>query len=162
MVKNSRGTNEHQDTAARYRDGDTVLEAHVAWDEAVTGPRPGVLVSHAWAGRGEFEDRKANSSLNWAMLASRSIYTERASTAAGLRKTPRLMQPLLDDRTVLQKRMGVALEQLTSLSMVDSDRLAAIGFCFGGLCVLDLAQWKRKLLESSVFTGCCPHRKYGR
>ena len=42
-----------------YKDGDTVFEAHVAWDEALQGSRPGVLVSHAWGGRSEFEDRKA-------------------------------------------------------------------------------------------------------
>ena len=40
-------------------DGDT-LEAYISWDDATSGPRPCVLISHAWGGRGEFEMSKAN------------------------------------------------------------------------------------------------------
>ncbi len=42
-----------------YKDGDILLEAYMAWDDAGSDRRPGVLVSHAWAGRGEFEEDKA-------------------------------------------------------------------------------------------------------
>ena len=37
-----------------YRDGDTVLEAYVAWDDSIEGPRPGILVAHDWTGRRDF------------------------------------------------------------------------------------------------------------
>ncbi len=37
-----------------YKDGDILLEAYVAWDDSSSDARPGVLISHAWAGRGEF------------------------------------------------------------------------------------------------------------
>ena len=42
-----------------YADGDLVLEGLLAWDDAVKDPRPGVMVSHSWAGRSDFEDSKA-------------------------------------------------------------------------------------------------------
>ena len=42
-----------------YHDGDTILEGMLAWDDTRDGQRPGVMVSHAWAGRGAFEDQKA-------------------------------------------------------------------------------------------------------
>ena len=42
-----------------YKDGDILLEAYVAWDDSSSDVRPGVLISHAWAGRGEFEESKA-------------------------------------------------------------------------------------------------------
>jgi dienelactone hydrolase len=50
------------------------------------------------------------------------------------------MQPFLDDRATLRRRITAALDALKSHPLVDSDRVAAIGFCFGGLCVLDLAR----------------------
>ena len=39
-----------------YSDGDIVLEGMLAWDDTIQGQRPGVLVSHAWAGRSDYED----------------------------------------------------------------------------------------------------------
>ncbi len=51
-----------------------------------------------------------------------------------------LMQPFIDDRTMLQKRIFAALAEVKELPWVDSGKIAAIGFCFGGLCVLDLAR----------------------
>lgn len=136
-----------------YKDGDTVLEAHVAWDEAVSGPRPGVLVAHTWAGRGEFEDRKAEqlAELGYVGLAldlyGRGVYGKDPEENAAL------MQPFLDDRAALQRRMRVALEQLRSQSLVNADCVAAIGFCFGGLCVLDLARTEADLGGVVSFHG---------
>ena len=129
-----------------YRDGDTVLEAHVAWDEAVTGPRPGVLVSHAWAGRGEFEDRKAEQLAELGYVGFALDLYGKGVYGSGPEENAGLMQPSARRSDGFAeahgRRVGAAR---TSLSMVDSDRLAAIGFCFGGLCVLDLMPaWKRK------------------
>ena len=42
-----------------YTDGDAALEGYFAWDDAVSGPRPGVLIVHAWAGRSPFEEKVA-------------------------------------------------------------------------------------------------------
>lgn len=123
-----------------YRDGGSVFEAHVAWDEAVSGPRPGVLVSHAWGGRTEFEDRKAErlAELGYVGLAL-DLYGK-GITGSGPDENSKLMQPLLDDRPMLQRRMRLALDQLRGQPLVDARKTAAIGFCFGGLCVLDLAR----------------------
>ena len=136
-----------------YKDGDTVLEAHVAWDEAVTGARPGVLVSHTWAGRGEFEDRKAEQLAELGYVGFALDLYGKGIYGSGPEENAGLMQPLLDDRTVLQKRMGAALEKLGSLGIVDGDRLAAIGFCFGGLCVLDLMRVEAEVAGVVSFHG---------
>ena len=63
------------------------------------------------------------------------------------------MQPFLDDRAMLQRRMQLALEQLSAQKEVDSSRTAAIGFCFGGLCVLDLARTGADLRGVVSFHG---------
>jgi dienelactone hydrolase len=59
---------------------------------------------------------------------------------SGPEENARLMQPLMEDRAMLQKRMQAALHAVKSLPWVDDGKIAAIGFCFGGLCVLDLAR----------------------
>lgn len=142
-----------QTRSIEYKDGDTVLAAHVAWDEAESNPRPGVLVSHAWAGRSEFEDRKAErlAELGYVGFAL-DLYGKGV-----LGKTPdenaALMQPFLDDRDMLQRRIRLALNELRSQKAVDNDRVAAIGFCFGGLCVLDLARAGEDLRGVASFHG---------
>lgn len=51
-----------------------------------------------------------------------------------------LIQPLLDDRALLARRINSAVDKVKTLNFVDASRMGAIGFCFGGLCVLDLAR----------------------
>ncbi len=123
-----------------YGAGDQVFTAHVAWDEAVSGPRPGVLVSHAWGGRSEFEDRKAEllAELGYVGLAL-DLYGK-GIRGSSPDENQALMTPLLEDRALLQSRMQLALSELRGVSHVDAEKTAAIGFCFGGLCVLDLAR----------------------
>lgn len=123
-----------------YRDGDTLFEGRIAWDDSIAGPRPGVLVSHAWAGRSDYEDGKADglAELGYAAL-SLDLYGK--GIRGGCPEENRaLMQPFLDDRAMLQHRLLVSLSALREQPEVDAERTAAIGFCFGGLCVLDIAR----------------------
>lgn len=136
-----------------YKDGDTVLEAHVAWDESINGTRPGVLVSHAWGGRGEFEDRKAERLAELGYVGFALDLYGKGVLGSGPEENARLMQPFLDDRSMLQRRMKLALEQLRAQKEVDESRIAAIGFCFGGLCVLDLARLGTDLRGVVSFHG---------
>ena len=136
-----------------YRDGDSVFEAHVAWDEAVSGVRPGVLVSHAWGGRGEFEDRKAERLAELGYVGFALDVYGKGKRGTSPDENRRLMEPLLADREVLQRRMKLALEQLKGLGTVDAGKTAAIGFCFGGLCVLDLARCGADLRGVVSFHG---------
>jgi dienelactone hydrolase len=129
-----------QQRVVEYCDGDTVLEGRLAWDNTVEGPRPGVLVAHAWGGRSEYEDGKADAlaSLGYAALAI-DLYGK--GVRGGDPETnASLMQPFLDDRASLQQRLLVSLDELRRQPEVDGDKVAAIGFCFGGLCVLDIAR----------------------
>lgn len=136
-----------------YKDGGTILEAHVAWDEAVHGARPGVLVSHAWGGRTEFEDRKAEHLAELGYVGFALDLYGKGVTGSDPDENSALMQPFLDDRSMLQRRMQLALDQLRGTKDVDGERLAAIGFCFGGLCVLDLARSGANLRGVVSFHG---------
>ena len=63
------------------------------------------------------------------------------------------MQPFLDDRALLQERLLVALSALQGYALVDPSRIAAVGFCFGGLCVLDLARTGTEIQGVASFHG---------
>ena len=124
-----------------------------AWDDDFEGPRPGVLVSHAWGGRGDFEDGKADAlaALGYAALAL-DLYGK-GVRGNGPDTNAALMQPFLDDRAMLQRRMLASLATLRGQPEVDAERVAAIGFCFGGLCVLDLARSGEDLAGVVSFHG---------
>lgn len=64
-----------------------------------------------------------------------------------------LMQPLIDDRQILLKRLDKALTEAASIQQVDSNKIAAIGFCFGGLCALDMARANLRLKSVISFHG---------
>lgn len=136
-----------------YRHGDTALEATIAWDGDVDGPRPGVLVSHAWRGRTEFEDGKARALAELGYVGFALDLYGKGVTGSSIEENRKLIRPFLDDRAMLQSRMQLALDELKALELVDARRAAAIGFCFGGLCVLDLARSGAELAGVASFHG---------
>ncbi|MCL9685207.1 dienelactone hydrolase family protein [Legionella maioricensis] len=122
-----------------YSDGETVCQGFMAYNSSAK-KLPGVMVAHDWGGRGEAVCNKA------VQLASMG-YVGFAIDMYGLAqlgqdKTERraLMTPLMRDRQKLAARITAAFNHLTQLPQIDKDKIAAIGYCFGGLCVLDLAR----------------------
>tara|TARA_B100000676_G_C18089613_1_gene858390 strand:- start:5828 stop:6577 length:750 start_codon:yes stop_codon:yes gene_type:complete len=136
-----------------YADNGIALEGYFAWDAAASGPRPGVLIVHAWAGRSPFEEEVARklASLGYAALAM-DVYGKGI-----LGKDPdentKLMAPFLEDRQMLQNRLKTGLEALRNETEVDASKIAATGYCFGGLCVLDLARTGEDFKGAASFHG---------
>ena len=123
-----------------YRDGKELFEAEMAWDDAAPGPQPGVLISHAWAGRGDFEGRKARLLAEQGYVGFALDLYGKGIRGGSIEENRALIKPFMDNRSMLQRRMQLALDQLRSQNQVDAAKTGAIGFCFGGLCVLDLAR----------------------
>lgn len=123
-----------------YRHGGTLLEGMLAYDDAAKSPKPGVLISHAWAGRSPFECAKARAlaGLGYAGFAL-DLYGK-GVLGKGPDENMKLMQPFMQDRAKLQDRLKSALSAFQSQPEVDKGRIVAMGFCFGGLCALDLAR----------------------
>lgn len=136
-----------------YRDGETVLEGRLAWDDSIERPRPGILVAHAWGGRSEFEDGKADELARLGYAAMALDLYGKGVRGSGPEENASLMQPFLDDRAMLQQRLLVSLATLREQEEVDANRVAAIGFCFGGLCVLDIARTGAQLAGVASFHG---------
>ena len=124
-----------------YQDGDTQLEGYLAYNE--TGaPLPAVLVAHDWSGRREFACKAAErvAAMGYAGFAldmyGKGIFGRDGDTEGNAA----LMNPYASDRVLLRQRIKAALNAVRGLPQVDATRIAAIGYCFGGMCVLELAR----------------------
>lgn len=127
-----------------YRDGDRLLEGFKCWDGAASGSRrgvrPGVLVTHAWRGRSAFEERKARQLAELGYVGFALDLYGKGVLGKSVEENRALMKPFMDDRALLQRRMQLAVAEIRAQKEVDERHVAAIGYCFGGLCVLDLAR----------------------
>ncbi len=118
----------------------TLLEGFLAFDADASGPLPAVAVAHAWGGRGEFDMARARSlAANGYVGFALDMYGK-GVLGTSVEENQRLMTPFMEDRSLVTRRMQRAIEVLREQPEVDAGRVAAIGFCFGGLCVLDLAR----------------------
>ncbi len=116
------------------------FEGFMCWDDSIEGKKPGILVSHTFKGQSDFEIGKAQelAKLGYVGFAL-DMYGEgkRATTPE---EADALMQPFLDDRSLLLNNILLAYEALKNHPEVNPSQCAGIGFCFGGKCMLDLAR----------------------
>jgi len=123
-----------------YLDGDVLLEAFFAFDDALIGRRPAVLINHTWAGRDGFVAEKAKKLAALGYVGFAVDMYGKGVLGSSPEENMKLMQPFMADRAMLQQRMKAALAAVRLMPWVDDSKIAAIGFCFGGLCSLDLAR----------------------
>jgi dienelactone hydrolase len=120
-------------------EGDS-LEALLAWDDAQSGPRPGVIVSHAFRGREAYENGRAEQLAGMGYVGFALDLYGKGVHAETKEEAFEHMNRFTGDRPFLQSRLLACIEAAAAQPEIDSDALAAIGYCFGGLCVLDMAR----------------------
>jgi dienelactone hydrolase len=141
--------------ALDYNQGDAALEGYLAYDDRVQGPRPGVLVAHEWWGINEYIRRRTKqlASLGYVAFAA-DIYVK--GTRAKTREEAMALAGKFrsgTDRTLMRARVNAGLEELKKNPLVDRKRVAAIGYCFGGAVVLELARSGADLAGVVSFHG---------
>lgn len=123
-----------------YKEGETTLQGYISYDDAIADKRPGILVVHDWMGFGSFGNQKAEELAKLGYIAMAvDIYgkgvrpqnTDEAGTLVGVYK---------GDRALLRKRILAGYETLKKEALVDTDKIAVMGFCFGGTTALELAR----------------------
>lgn len=130
------------------------FEGVAAWDDAVAGARPAVLVLPNVLGQKEEDNQKAEAlaGLGYVALAA-DVFGQGKRTTLGEPEMGRYMAELNADRVLLRARLEASLATLAGLAQADPARIAAIGFCFGGKCVLDMARAGLPILGGVSFHG---------
>jgi dienelactone hydrolase len=136
-----------------YRDGDRVFEGMLAWDDGIEGPRPGVVVVHTIRGRSPFEENTAGRLAEMGYVGFAIDVYGKDSIGSDIEACRAMMESLKDDRPLLQRRLLQAVGTLRDQHEVDASCVAAIGYCFGGLCVLDIARTGEPLAGVVSFHG---------
>jgi dienelactone hydrolase len=135
-----------------YKSGDVLCEGWQAYDDAMTGKRPGVLVVHQWTGISDHEKEAARklAALGYNVLVA-DIYGK------GVRPQPpaagKEAGKYKADRALLRARANAALEVLGQDARTDASKLAATGYCFGGTTVIELARSGAKVKGVVSFHG---------
>ncbi len=129
------------------------LEAKVFYDEDRVGQRSGILVAHAWAGRTEYEEERAAQLAELGYIAFGMDVYGKGVRGNSTEENSALMQPFMEDRALLQSSLAVNLDHFMRHELVEPSKVAAIGFCFGGLAVLDMARMGAELRGVASFHG---------
>ena len=142
----------HTETVT-YKQGDTTLEGYVAYDTAKSGPRPGILVVHQWMGLTEYEKKRCRmlAELGYTALAV-DIYGK-GVRPANTGEAGKLAGQYKGNRALLRDRVNAGLAVLKGLQFVDTKQIAAIGYCFGGTTVLELARSGSEIAGVVSFHG---------
>jgi dienelactone hydrolase len=137
----------------RYTDGPVSCLGFLAYDDAQAGKRPGVFVVHEAWGLGEHAKERAKmlAGLGYVALAA-DMYGDRRQ-AAKMEDLGVTMGPLRENPDALRARAKAGVAALAGHSRVDASKLFAIGFCFGGMTVLELARAGSDLLGVVSFHG---------
>jgi dienelactone hydrolase len=142
-----------QTRTVEYKQGDQTLEGVLVWDDALSGKRPGVLVVHQWMGLTDYERKRAEmlAQLGYVAFAAdiygqgiRPSNAKDAGAEAGKYKKNRLL---------LRERVLAGLAELRRAPGVDPTKIAAMGYCFGGTTVIELARSGAEIAGVISFHG---------
>ncbi len=137
-----------------YHDGDVVLEGFVAWDAAkISNVAPGILVVHQWMGLTDYEQRRCRDLAELGFVAFALDIYGQGVRPANPGQAGQLAGKFKTDRALYRRRLNLGLDQLKQQAHVDTDKIAAIGYCFGGTGVLELARSGAKINGVVSFHG---------
>lgn len=126
--------------SVEYRQGNTRLVGYLAFPKDVTGPLPGILVVHEWMGLNDYAKHRADQLAELGYIAfAADIYGD-GKIAANREEAGKLAGSYKNDRPLLRARVAAGLATLKAQPGVTGDKIAAIGYCFGGTAVLELAR----------------------
>ncbi|MFI5348527.1 MAG: dienelactone hydrolase family protein [Elusimicrobiota bacterium] len=136
-----------------YKDGDTALQGYAVWDDGFKDSRPGILVVHEWWGHGPYARKRAEMLAKEGYTAFALDMYGKGVYATDHEQAGKLAGAFFNDRTAMRHRAMLGLDELKKLPYVDSTKLAAIGYCFGGTTVLELARMGADLKGVASFHG---------
>jgi len=123
-----------------YKEGDTVMEGYMAYDDAIKGKRPGVMVVHEWTGLGPYVKRRAEELAKLGYIAFAADIYGKGVRPKDHEEAAKVSGIYFKDRSLMRARAQAGMQVLKNHELTDKSHLAAIGYCFGGTTVLELAR----------------------
>jgi len=136
-----------------YKQGDTTLEGYLAYDDSFSGKRPGVLIVHQWMGLTDYEENRAAMLANLGYVAFCADIYGKGIRPQNYKDAGAEATKYKTDRALLRLRVNAGLDELKKCDLVDTKRVAAIGYCFGGTTVIELARSGAELNGIVSFHG---------
>ncbi len=134
-----------------YKDGDTTMKGFVVYDDAKKGKRPGVVVVHEWWGITKHVRGEARRLARQGYTAFVADMYGDAKTADNPKDAGALSGAVRKNPALMQSRFNAAKDRLAKHATVDGKRIGAMGFCFGGSVVLDMARAGTELAGVAAF-----------
>jgi dienelactone hydrolase len=136
-----------------YKQGDTTLVGFLAYDDAVKGRRPGVIVVHEWWGHNQHARNQAIRLAKAGYVGLSIDMYGKGKVTTHPKDAQAFMGEAIKDPQVVVARFNLGLEKLKQQPQVDPDKIGAIGYCFGGGVVLAMARAGADLDAVGVFHG---------
>ncbi|HEV3085109.1 MAG TPA: dienelactone hydrolase family protein [Gemmataceae bacterium] len=142
-----------------YKHGDLECQGYLAWDDAVQGPRPGVLVVHEWWGLNNYARGRAEQLAKLGYVAFAADMYGEGKVTEHPKEAGAMAAKVRANVQDWRKRAATALDVLMAQPQCDKTRLAAIGYCFGGSTALELAYAGADLKAVVTFHAALPAPK---
>ena len=136
-----------------YKHGDVVLEGYLAYDDAVKGKRPGIIVVHEWWGLNPYARMRTGQLAKLGYIAFAIDIYGKGVRAKDPAEAGTLSGIYRGNRPLMRSRANAGLEVLRNHPLADVNRIAAIGYCFGGTVVLEMARSGAELAGVVSFHG---------
>jgi dienelactone hydrolase len=123
-----------------YKQGDTEMKGYIAYDDSIQGKRPGILVVHEWWGHNDYTRQRARMLAELGYTAFAVDMYGNGKQAAHPREAGQFAGAVAGNMPLAKARFEAALQTLKGQDTVNADDIAAIGYCFGGGVVLNMAR----------------------
>lgn len=136
-----------------YKDGTQVLQGYLAYDDASKAKRPGVLIAHEWLGLDKYAKMRTEQLAKLGYVAFAADIYGKGIRPTNTTDAGKISGQYKADRGLLRSRIKSGFDVLKNYQFTDSRRIAAIGYCFGGAAVLELARSGQPLNGVVSFHG---------
>jgi dienelactone hydrolase len=123
-----------------YKDGKVVLQGTLVFDDALNGKRPAVVVVHEWVGLDDYARKRAHQLAEHGYVAFALDMYGKGVMAKNTEEAGKMSGMYKSDRALMRRRALAGLEVLKKQKNVDINKIAAIGYCFGGTVVLEIVR----------------------
>ncbi len=136
-----------------YSHQGTALEGYLAYDNALKGPLPAVLLVHEWWGHNAYIEKRAKDYAALGYVAFALDMYGKGVTTSSPEEATKLSKPFYEDRNFFRSRLKAGLDQLLAQKFVNQKRVAVLGYCFGGTGALELARSGADVVGAISFHG---------